>query len=122
VAESSEFIDPDVAPSGNGCVECDENGGWWVHLRRCALCGHVGCCDESLLKHATRHFQATGHRVIRTYEPGEEWFFDYLTGAFSFGPRLAPPLSHPADQSVPGPADRLPANWEDLLAEDRDRS
>jgi len=119
VTEHPEFIDPTVPPSGNGCVECEAAGGWWVHLRRCALCGHVGCCDDSLETHATKHFEATGHPVVRSYEPGEDWFWDYLTHDFSFGPRLAPPTSHPADQSAPGPAERLPENWRELLAAKR---
>ena len=77
MTDLSEFIDPSVPPSGDGCVECEAAGGWWVHLRRCALCGHVGCCDDSLETHTTKHYEATGHRVVRSYEPGEEWFFDY---------------------------------------------
>jgi hypothetical protein len=119
VTEHSEFIDPSVPPSGNGCVECDAAGGWWVHLRRCALCGHVGCCDDSLETHASKHFHATGHRVVRSFEPGEDWFWDYVAGEFSFGPPLAPPRSRPESQSSPGPADRLPANWRSLLAAKR---
>ena len=119
MTELSPFIDPSVPPSGTGCLECEAAGGWWVHLRRCALCGHVGCCDDSLETHATRHFQATGHRVVRSFEPGEDWFWDYVAGEFSFGPRLAPPTSHPTSQSAPGPAERLPADWRDLLASKR---
>jgi hypothetical protein len=119
VTAHSDFIDPTVPPSGTGCVECEAAGGWWVHLRRCALCGHVGCCDDSLETHATKHFHATGHAVVRSYEPGEEWFWDYLTGGFSFGPPLAPPTSRPASQSSPGPADRLPEDWRGQLAAKR---
>jgi hypothetical protein len=111
-------IDPTVPPSGAGCVDCDAIGGWWVHLRRCAECGHVGCCDSSLAKHATAHAETAGHPVIRSFEPGEDWFFDYRTGQFIDGPTLAAPLSHPLDQSVPGPAARLPADWQTLLAAD----
>ncbi len=122
MTEHSEFIDPSVPPSGDGCVECEAAGGWWVHLRRCALCGHVGCCDDSLETHATKHFQATGHRVVRSFEPGEDWFWDYATGDFSFGPPLTPPTSRPASQSSPGPADRLPEDWRDLLAAKRGES
>ena len=48
-------IDPTVAPSGTGCSECDAAGGWWFHLRRCAQCGHVGCCDSSPQQHASGH-------------------------------------------------------------------
>ena len=119
MTDLSDFIDPSVPPSGDGCVECEEAGGWWVHLRRCALCGHVGCCDESLETHATKHYEATGHRVVRSYEPGEEWFFDYLTREFSFGPHLVPPESRPATQSSPGPAERLPHDWQEQLAAKR---
>ena len=103
-------IDPSVPPSGTGCVECDAEGSWWVHLRRCAECGHVGCCDDSPNTHATAHWHGTGHPVIQGFEPGEGWFWDYASGAVIDGPALAPPTSHPADQSVPGPADRLPAD------------
>ena len=68
-------IDPEVAPSGPGCVECEASGGWWVHLRRCAQCGHVGCCDSSPAQHATAHFEATGHPVMQSFEPGEDWYW-----------------------------------------------
>lgn len=108
-------LDPSVPPSGPGCLECTETGGWWVHLRRCAACGHVGCCDTSPSQHATAHNAATGHRFVQSYKPGEDWFYDYGTGQFASGPELAPPTSHPADQTVPGPADRVPPNWEQLI-------
>jgi len=121
VTELADFIDPTAPPSGSGCVECDEIGSWWVHLRRCALCGHIGCCDDSLGKHATSHFLSTGHRIIQTFEPDEEWFWDFVTDTYAEGMRLAPPESHPATQSTPGPVDRLPDNWRALLADDRRR-
>lgn len=82
-----------------------------MHLRRCALCGHVGCCDDSPSKHATAHWQATGHPVIQSFEPGETWFWDYRSMATFAGPDLREPTSHPATQAVPGPADRLPPNY-----------
>ena len=63
-------IDPLLVPSGPGCAECEADGGWWVHLRRCATCGHVGCCDSSPSKHATAHYRATGHPVIQSVRPG----------------------------------------------------
>ena len=85
-------------------AECLAGGGWWFHLRRCAQCGHVGCCDSSPAQHATAHWKATGHPVVQSYEPGEEWFWDYGTEQAGSGPALAPPVSHPADQSAPGPA------------------
>ncbi|MGV9427855.1 UBP-type zinc finger domain-containing protein [Streptomyces sp. NPDC003656] len=113
---AEDAIDPSVPPSGTGCVECEKTGGWWFHLRRCALCGHIGCCDDSPSRHATAHFHATKHPVIRSYEPGEGWFWDYDTNeVYSSGPELAPPESHPADQPVPGPAGRVPADWAQTL-------
>jgi hypothetical protein len=107
MAETSG-IDVTVPPSGTGCVECDLAGGWWIHLRRCAQCGHVGCCDDSPSRHATAHATTTGHPVIQSFEPGESWFWNYRTGGIQDGPELAPPRHHPPDQAVPGPADRLP--------------
>ncbi len=68
----------DVAPSGNGCVECLEMGSSWVHLRRCTTCGHIGCCDASTNRHATAHFGASAHPLIQSYEPGEDWFWCYV--------------------------------------------
>ncbi|MFG6501851.1 UBP-type zinc finger domain-containing protein [Microbacterium sp. P05] len=112
---SETGIRTDVPPSGPGCVECDEIGSWWLHLRRCAECGHVGCCDESLNKHGTAHARSTGHPVIQSYEPGEDWFWSYSTEQYFDGPLLTPPRSHPRSQTVPGPADRVPANWQELL-------
>ena len=110
-------VDPEVPPSGAGCMECLAAGGWWLHLRRCAECGHIGCCDNSLGKHATAHARASGHSVIRSFEPGEDWFWNYRTDDYMDGPRLAPPEHHPADQPVPGPAGRVPADWQQQLTE-----
>jgi hypothetical protein len=109
----SPVIDPSVPPSGGGCVDCDAAGGWWVHLRRCTLCGHVGCCDTSPAQHARAHAAAAGHPVIRTYEPGEEWYWDFATDEYvePGDVALAPPLHRPLDQTVPGPAGRVPADW-----------
>jgi hypothetical protein len=61
-----------------GCEECLASGARWVHLRLCRSCGHVGCCDSSVNKHATKHFRATGHPVIRSFEPGERWSWCYV--------------------------------------------
>lgn len=72
----------DVTPSGNGCVECLQMGDTWVHLRLCETCGHVGCCDESKNKHATKHFHTTGHPVIKSYEPREDWGYCYIDDFF----------------------------------------
>jgi hypothetical protein len=108
-------IDPNVPPSGDGCVECEATGSWWLHLRRCAACGHIGCCDDSLNKHATAHWRQTGHPVIRSFEPGESWFWDYDAVGMVDGVDLAPPEHYPLTQSSPGPADRVPADWQSLL-------
>ena len=106
-------IRTEAAPSGPGCADCEaqEPPGWWLHLRRCARCGHVGCCDSSPSQHASAHYRTTGHRLVQSYEPGEDWFFDYRTGDLLDGPELAPPRSHPLRQQVPGPAGRVPPNW-----------
>lgn len=63
----------DVTPTTQGCEECLETGDRWVHLRLCLTCGHVGCCDSSPNKHATKHFHATGHPIVRSFQPGENW-------------------------------------------------
>ncbi|RVW08854.1 hypothetical protein EGT67_15210 [Prescottella agglutinans] len=108
-----EGIDLQVPPSGVGCADCEAVGGWWVHLRRCAQCGHIGCCDTSPAQHASAHAAASGHPLIQSFEPGETWYFDYRTQQmYDDGPGLAPPRHHPADQPVPGPAGRVPADWE----------
>jgi hypothetical protein len=109
-------VDPSVPPSGTGCVECEDAGGWWLHLRRCTQCGHIGCCDNSPQQHATRHAKQTGHPVIRSFEPGESWFWSYPDEDFySSGPELAAPEHHPLDQPAPGPAGRVPADWRTKL-------
>jgi hypothetical protein len=109
-------IDPAVPPSGTGCVECLAGDGWWFHLRRCAACGHIGCCDSSPGQHASRHASASRHPVARSFEPGEDWFWDYAAGEpLEDAPELVPPLSRPLDQPPPAPADRVPADWKDRL-------
>jgi hypothetical protein len=93
-------INPASKPSGNGCVECLASpNGWWFHLRRCAECGHIGCCDSSPSQHASRHAAATGHPIIASFE----------------GVKVLPPHAHPVSQPVPGPSGRVPADWESLL-------
>jgi hypothetical protein len=105
-------IDPTVPPSGPGCVECLATpDGWWFHLRRCAACGHVGCCDSSPSQHASHHAADVGHPIAQSYEPGEDWFWDYANDDLVDGPLLAPPRHHPLDQPVPGPAGRVPRDW-----------
>jgi hypothetical protein len=108
-------IDPTVPPSGTGCLECDESDGWWFHLRRCAQCGHIGCCDTSPSQHATAHAEATGHPLIQSFEPGEDWFWDYDKQEAVDGPALVPPSHHPDDTGVPGPVGRVPSDWRTKL-------
>jgi uncharacterized UBP type Zn finger protein len=72
----------DVVPSAQGCEDCLKVGARWVHLRLCLVCGHVGCCDSSPNKHATAHFHATSHPVIRSFERGETWGWCYVDQAF----------------------------------------
>ena len=108
-------IDPTIPPSGPGCVECEAEGAWWFHLRRCAQCGHVGCCDTSPSQHASRHAFDKRHPVVQSYEPGEDWLFDYTTEQYIEGPLLAPPRHHPLDQPTPGPAERVPPDWVQYL-------
>lgn len=67
----------EVAPSDDGCHDCLQIGGQWVHLRLCEACGHVGCCDSSPNRHATAHVRASSHPIVRSFEPGEEWFYCY---------------------------------------------
>jgi uncharacterized UBP type Zn finger protein len=62
----------------HGCEECLKMGDTWVHLRLCKECGHVGCCDSSKNKHATKHFHATKHPIVQSIEPGEDWFWCYV--------------------------------------------
>jgi uncharacterized UBP type Zn finger protein len=64
--------------SVTGCEECLRQGGVWLHLRICLECGHVGCCDDSPSRHATAHYHAAGHPLIRSLEPGEEWVWCYV--------------------------------------------
>jgi uncharacterized UBP type Zn finger protein len=71
-----------VTPSAEGCEDCLKTAGTWVHLRLCETCGHVGCCDSSPNKHATGHFHATRHPIIKSFEPGEQWGYCYADDMF----------------------------------------
>src|SRR6266403_2556252 len=109
-------INPASKASGDGCVECLASPkGWWFHLRRCAECGHIGCCDSSPSQHASKHAATTGHPIIASFEPGEDWFFDCEKRGMIKGVELLPPHAHPESQPAPGPTGRVPANWESLL-------
>jgi len=84
----------DVTPSSDRCEDCLRVGGRWVHLRMCMICGHVGCCDDSPNRHATAHFRDSGHPLIQSYEPGEDWWYCYLDEV-AFELEGAPSYSHP---------------------------
>ena len=71
-----------VQPRSNGCEECLRLGTPWVHLRLCLTCGQVGCCDSSPMRHARAHAAATGHVVVRSLEPGENWRWCYADEQF----------------------------------------
>lgn len=76
--EHAEQLAPVKPGTPEGCEECLKTGGSWVHLRICLTCGHVGCCDNSPGFHATKHHEATGHPVMASYEPGENWGWCYV--------------------------------------------
>jgi CPA2 family monovalent cation:H+ antiporter-2 len=71
-------INPKVRPHTRGCEECLAMGDTWVHLRLCMQCGHVGCCDDSKNRHASKHFHATKHPIMRSLEPGETWGWCFI--------------------------------------------
>lgn len=76
--EHMKMADPNVKPkTPQGCEECLRDGTKWVHLRMCLVCGHVGCCDSSIGRHATKHFEATKHPVMTEY-PGRTWNWCYV--------------------------------------------
>jgi uncharacterized UBP type Zn finger protein len=68
----------EVTPSADGCEECVAIGDEWVHLRLCLTCGHVGCCDDSPNRHATKHFHAAKHPIVQSFELGEDWKWCYV--------------------------------------------
>jgi len=97
MTDQCEHLDTveDVEPSSEGCEDCLASGGRWVHLRMCQLCGHVGCCDSSPGRHATAHWREAGHPLVRSYEPGEDWWWCY-PDELMFEVHGAPPApSHP---------------------------
>jgi uncharacterized UBP type Zn finger protein len=67
-----------TSSSATGCEDCLAVGDTWVHLRLCTGCGRVGCCDNSKNQHATKHYQAAGHPIIRSYELDEDWWWCYV--------------------------------------------
>jgi hypothetical protein len=112
-----EGFNRSVPPSGTGCAKClsGDGPGWWFNLRRCAECGQIGCCDASPSQHASKHAAETGHPIIQSFEPGEDWFWSYPDNDYVEGPELTPPTSHPVDQPKPGPEGKVPADWKDQL-------
>jgi uncharacterized UBP type Zn finger protein len=76
--EDLKPVESERAAHARGCEDCVKLGDTWVHLRECLVCGHVGCCDSSKGKHATKHFHATEHPVMRSVEPGEQWGWCYV--------------------------------------------
>jgi hypothetical protein len=107
--EEAAERDEATLPRTLGCEECLASGDPWVHLRLCLACGHVGCCDDSLNRHATHHHARTGHPVIKSFEPGEYWAwcfddeemadgfegFPQETPDRHYGPRGAGAARHP---------------------------
>lgn len=81
----------DVRPrTPQGCEECLRIGSDWLHLRLCLSCGHVGCCDQSVHKHATQHFHQTQHAIMKSFQPDEDWGWCYVDALF-FEPAPLPP-------------------------------
>ncbi len=72
----------EVSPSADGCEDCVKIGGRWLHLRLFETCGYVGCCDSSPNKHATKHFHATNHPIVKSFESGEDWGYCYIDDMF----------------------------------------
>lgn len=88
-----------VIPSAQGCEDCLKIGDTWVHLRLCLSCGHVGCCDSSKNKHATKHFHTSHHPIIQSFEPGEHWRWCYPDELMMDGDPTLP--SRPSTGPVP---------------------
>ena len=82
-----------TARTPEGCQECLEAGeaGNWFHLRMCLTCGHVGCCDSSAGKHASQHYAATGHPIVQSFQPGEDWGWCFADDELLLAAELVPP-------------------------------
>jgi hypothetical protein len=92
----------DVTPSSmEGCSDCMESGGWWVHLRLCLSCGRVGCCDSSPDQHASKHAAREGHPLASSFEPGEEWTWCYVDEVALMIERIPHPHHLPYDDTDP---------------------
>jgi CPA2 family monovalent cation:H+ antiporter-2 len=87
MVQGCEHIDrPAAAATSDGCDDCRALGDTWTHLRVCLECGYVGCCDDSKNRHATAHFERTGHPAIASLEPGEGWRYCYVDEVVAPGP------------------------------------
>ncbi|MGH2811029.1 MAG: UBP-type zinc finger domain-containing protein [Actinomycetota bacterium] len=84
----------EVQPEAAGCGECLKTGDSWVNLRMCMSCGNIGCCNDSKNRHAMKHFQATEHPIVQSYEPGQDWWWCWVDEA-TFEVEGAPSYSHP---------------------------
>ncbi|MBA2337014.1 MAG: UBP-type zinc finger domain-containing protein [Acidimicrobiia bacterium] len=85
-----------VTPSSDGCEDCIAAGEReWMHLRLCRTCGHVGCCDSSPQRHASAHARGSGHPIVQSYEPGEDWMWCYVDEVYVDAPEPGPSPSHP---------------------------
>ena len=84
MTEACDHLDQirQVTPISQGCAACIALGDTWVHLRLCMVCGNVGCCNDSRNRHASRHFRETGHPIIQSFEPGEDWMWCYVDETF----------------------------------------
>jgi hypothetical protein len=91
-----DTIADEVVPGSTGCEDCLALGRHdWLHLRVCQSCGHVGCCDSSPGHHASRHAASDEHPIVRSFEPGEDWYWCFVDD-FGFELDGAPPApSHP---------------------------
>jgi uncharacterized UBP type Zn finger protein len=84
----------EITPNSTGCEDCLAMGGRWVHLRVCMSCGHVGCCDSSPNRHATKHYHSSDHPIVQSYEPGEDWWWCFAD-ELGFVIDGAPNFTHP---------------------------
>ena len=82
VCEHLDVIEPVEPRTPEGCEECLRAGSRWVHLRLCLTCGQVGCCDSSPNRHASRHARETGHPIVQSFQPGEDWRWCYVDETF----------------------------------------
>jgi len=73
-----DMIETFEANTPEGCEECLKTGSRWVHLRLCLTCGHVGCCDSSPNKHASKHAAEQEHPLVQSFEKGEDWIWCYV--------------------------------------------